>query len=89
MSFSELINDHKKNVIKIDLVVITTPSGLHPSQAIASAEHGINVCTEKPMATKWEDALQMVRKCEEKKVKLFVVKQNRFNKTLNLSKTKL
>ena len=89
LSFSELINDHKKNVIKIDLVVITTPNRLHPSQAIASAEHGINVCTEKPMATKWEDALQMVRKCEEKKVKLFVVKQNRFNKTLQLVKDQI
>ncbi len=84
LSFSDLINDYKKNLIKLDLVIITTPSGLHPSQVIAAADQGINVCTEKPMATKWEDALKMVQKCEENKVSLFVVKQNRFNKTLQL-----
>lgn len=65
-----------------DLVVLTTPSGLHPEQAIACARAGRHVLTEKPMATRWEDGLAMVRACREAGVKLFVVKQNRLNPTL-------
>ena len=45
---------------------------------------GFYVCTEKPMATKWEDGLKMLEACKKNKVKLFVVKQNRFNKTIDL-----
>jgi len=40
--------------------------------------------TEKPMATRWSDGLRMVRECDEAGVKLFVVKQNRHNATLQL-----
>ena len=36
------------------------------------------------MATRWKDGLQMVT-CDEAGVRLFVVKQNRFNKTLKVS----
>ena len=46
----------------------------------------VSVVTEKPMATKWNDALKMVRACEEANVRLFVVKQNRFNPTIKLIK---
>ena len=38
--------------------------------------------TEKPMATRWNDGLRMVKECDENNVKLFVVKQNRQNDTL-------
>lgn len=65
-----------------DLVVLTTPSGLHPEQAITCARAGRHVLTEKPMATRWEDGQAMVRACREAGVKLFVVKQNRLNPTL-------
>ena len=41
------------------------------------------------MATKWSDGLEMVRACEKAKVKLFVVKQNRFNSTLQLVKRQI
>ena len=34
----------------IDLVILGTPSGLHPEQAIIAAQHGKHVITEKPMA---------------------------------------
>ena len=69
-----------------DCIVLTTPSGLHPSQAIMSAKAGKHVLSEKPMATKWEDGVRMVRACEEAGVHLFVVKQNRKNATLQLLK---
>lgn len=71
---------------QVDCVVLTTPSGLHPRQAIEVARAGIDVMTEKPMATRWHDGLAMVRACDEAGVRLFVVKQNRRNPTLQLLK---
>jgi UDP-N-acetyl-2-amino-2-deoxyglucuronate dehydrogenase len=69
-----------------DIVVLSTPSGLHPEQAIECASAGFHVMTEKPMATRWQDGLRMVKACDEKPVRLFVVKQNRRNATLQLLK---
>ena len=71
---------------KADIVVLATPSGLHPDQAVEVAHAGRNVMTEKPMATRWQDGLRMVRACDEANVWLFVVKQNRRNATLQLLK---
>ncbi|MBN8510003.1 MAG: Gfo/Idh/MocA family oxidoreductase [Burkholderiales bacterium] len=71
---------------KPDCVVLTTPSGLHPQQVIEVARAGIDVMTEKPMATRWSDGLAMVRECDAAGVRLFVVKQNRRNRTLQLLK---
>lgn len=69
-----------------DCVILTTPSGLHPAQAIEIAEAGKHVMTEKPMATRWQDGLKMVEACDKAGVRLFVVKQNRRNATLQLLK---
>lgn len=71
---------------EIDLVSICTPSGIHPQQTIDCAKAGVNVMTEKPMATQWEDGKKMVQACEDAGVRLFVVKQNRENATLQLLK---
>jgi UDP-N-acetyl-2-amino-2-deoxyglucuronate dehydrogenase len=71
---------------KIDLVVLCTPSGIHCSQTVAVASHKVHVMTEKPMATRWNDGVRMVRACDEAGVRLFVVKQNRRNTTLQLLK---
>jgi UDP-N-acetyl-2-amino-2-deoxyglucuronate dehydrogenase len=70
----------------LDLVALCTPSGLHPEQAILAARYGVHVVTEKPMATRWNDGVRMVRACDEAGVRLFVVKQNRRNTTLQLLK---
>ena len=70
----------------LDLVVLCTPSGLHPSQAILAASHGVHVVSEKPMATCYNDGLRMVEACDDAGVRLFVVKQNRRNATLQLLK---
>lgn len=69
-----------------DAFILTTPSGLHPEQAIQVAESGRHVITEKPMATRWEDGKRMVAACDAAGVRLFVVKQNRRNATLQLLK---
>lgn len=70
-----------------DIVVLSTPSGLHASQAIQVAKSGRHVMTEKPMATRWEDGKLMVQACDQAGVHLFVVKQNRRNATLQLLKS--
>ena len=69
-----------------DVVVLATPSGLHSRQAIKVAQAGRHVLSEKPMATKWDEGVAMVRACRDASVKLFVVKQNRLNATLQLVK---
>lgn len=69
-----------------DIVVLATPSGLHPRQAIRVAQAGRHVLSEKPMATKFDEGMAMVRACRDAGVKLFVVKQNRLNTTVQLLK---
>ena len=71
---------------QLDLVALCTPSGLHPEQAITASRHRVNVMTEKPMATRWQDGVRMVKACDQAEVHLFVVKQNRRNTTLQLLK---
>jgi len=70
----------------LDLVAICTPSGIHPEQAILAAKYNVHVMTEKPMATRWKDGVRMVKACDEAGVRMFVVKQNRSNATLQLLK---
>ncbi|EXI69619.1 MAG: putative oxidoreductase YvaA [Candidatus Accumulibacter adjunctus] len=70
----------------LDVVALCTPSGLHPDQAVLAATHGVNVVTEKPMATRWQDGVRMVRACDQANVRLLVVKQNRRNSTLQMLK---
>jgi len=69
-----------------DMVILTTPSGMHAKQTILAAEAGFHVMTEKPMATRWKDGVAMVDACDKAGVRLFVVKQNRRNATLQLLK---
>jgi UDP-N-acetyl-2-amino-2-deoxyglucuronate dehydrogenase len=69
-----------------DMVILCTPSGLHPEQTVSAARAGKHIMTEKPMATRWQDALAMVKACDEARKRLFVVKQNRRNATLQLLK---
>lgn len=71
---------------QIDLVALCTPSGIHPDQAVLAAKYKVHVMTEKPMATRWNDGVRMVKACDEAGVRLFVVKQNRRNTTLQLLK---
>jgi UDP-N-acetyl-2-amino-2-deoxyglucuronate dehydrogenase len=63
----------------IDAVAVLTPSGMHPAHVIACAKAGKHVVVEKPMALRLGDADDMIRACNEAGVKLFIVKQNRFN----------
>lgn len=70
----------------IDAVAICTPSGMHASQGIAAAKAGKHVIAEKPMAITLEQADDLVQACDAADVRLFVVKQNRLNPSVQLLK---
>jgi len=82
LEFNDLLIAHKKKVLNIDLLVICTPSGMHPEQTILAASFGINVCTEKPMALNIEDGEKMIKTCKHNNVQLFVLMQIRLNKNI-------
>ena len=63
----------------IDAVVVLTESGLHADHVVALAPYGKPIVVEKPMALALSDADRMILACDRARVKLFVVKQNRFN----------
>lgn len=65
--------------VPCDVVVILTESGNHAKHAVELAKHGKHIVVEKPMALTLDDADAMIRACDLAGVKLFVVKQNRFN----------
>lgn len=71
---------------KPDIISICTPSGLHPLHGRMAAEKGIHVLSEKPMGTSIKKADELIKACDDNKVQLFVVKQNRLNTTSVLLK---
>ncbi len=63
----------------IDVLSILTPSGSHARNTVDLAPYGKHIVVEKPMALTPDDADRMIEACDAAGVKLFVVKQNRFN----------
>lgn len=63
----------------VDVVVVLTESGNHAKNVIDLAQYGKHIVVEKPMALTLDDADAMIQACDKSGVKLFVVKQNRFN----------
>lgn len=64
----------------IDVTTVLTPSGLHAAHTIALAKYGRAIVVEKPMALTLGDADNMIAACDRHGSRLFVVKQNRFNR---------
>lgn len=62
-----------------DVVVVLTESGNHAEHVLDLVRHGKHILVEKPMSLRLCDADKMIRACKTAGVKLFVVKQNRFN----------
>lgn len=73
-NYLEMLNDES-----IDVVNILTPSGLHAKNVLDIASFKKHIVVEKPMALTLNDADAMIKACDENGVKLFVVKQNRYN----------
>ena len=64
---------------EIDLVGIATESGVHAEIALYCIDHGINCIIEKPIAMSIQDADEIIRRSEERGVKVAACHQNRFN----------
>lgn len=80
--YKEMIAEHPE----IELIAIATPSGSHAEIAFYCIDHGINLIIEKPMAMNIADAEEIIRRSEEKGVKVSSCHQNRFN--IAVQKTK-
>lgn len=80
-SLIEKYTDYKEMLEKTcpELVSIATESGIHAEIALYCIEHGVHVIIEKPMAMSMEDANEIIRLSEEKRVKVCACHQNRFN----------
>lgn len=63
----------------VDAVSVLSESGNHAPHTLALAPYGKHIIVEKPMALTLEDADAMIRACDQNGIKLFVIKQNRFN----------
>jgi len=75
-SYDEMLTKHPET----DVVSILTESGNHAANTIDIVrKYQKHVVVEKPMALNLSKADQMIRTCDENGVKLFVVKQNRYN----------
>ena len=73
--YKKMIEDHPE----LELVAIATSSGAHAEIALYCIDHGINVIIEKPMAMSMADAEEIIKRSEEKGVKVSACHQNRFN----------
>ncbi len=85
---AEAYTDYAKMLERTDIntISICTPSGLHPKHGIMAAKAGKHVICEKPMGISLKDVDALIDACDEMKVRLFVVKQNRLNATIQLLK---
>lgn len=63
----------------IDVVIVATPSGLHPDHVVRAAGAGKHVITEKPMAITTDGVNRMIDACAEAHVQLAVIFQNRLS----------
>lgn len=63
----------------IDVVSVLTPSGYHARNVVDIVQYKKHVVVEKPMALTLDDAEVMIHACDAAGVRLFVVKQNRYN----------
>lgn len=72
-----------------DFVCICTPHGLHSIMSIQAAYAGKHILVEKPMALTTMESQRMILTAEANNVKLYVVKQNRYNHPIRLAKDAL
>ncbi len=63
----------------VDVISVLTESGNHARHVIELASYKKHIVVEKPMALTLEDTDAMIEACDRNQIKLFVVKQNRFN----------
>ena len=82
--FSQIIQSSKA-----DLISICTPHYLHKQMTIEALNAGKNVLVEKPMALTVADSNSMIESAKANNKRLYVMKQNRFNVPILLTKKAL
>lgn len=77
-------SDHHELIKKEqpDLVAICTQNGKHGTMALDFIEAGCNVIIEKPMTLSLAEADEIISRAKQKKVKVSVCHQNRFNQSV-------
>ncbi len=82
LDYRELIDREKP-----DLIIIATWTSSHHDIAVYAAQHGVKgIVLEKPVATTLHHALDLVRICQEKGVKLVVNHERRWDSLYNKTK---
>ncbi|NEN84945.1 Gfo/Idh/MocA family protein [Paenibacillus elgii] len=66
-SFEDMMKEKKPDVVSICL-----PTNFHKEYVLKIADKGSHVICEKPIAPSMEDAIEMVKYCEDKGVRLFI-----------------
>ncbi|MCX7711344.1 MAG: Gfo/Idh/MocA family oxidoreductase [Clostridia bacterium] len=74
-SYEELLDDPE-----VDAVYIPLPNGLHKEWTIKAAQKGKHILCEKPIALNTDECLEMIRACEDNKVKLMEAFMYRYTK---------
>ena len=74
------------NQIKIDLLIICTPSGAHYHNAKTSLNNNINLLIEKPITMKPDQGKKLINIAKQKNLYLGVAFQNRFNSAVKCLK---
>jgi predicted dehydrogenase len=77
-----LYSDYKKLLAEqkdLDGVIVITPNFLHAEVTVVALSHGVNVLSEKPMATSVEDANRMIAAAAKNGKILQIGQQNRYN----------
>ena len=66
-SFQDMMQEKKPDVVSVCL-----PTPYHKEYVLKVADHGSHVICEKPIAPSMEDAIEMVKHCDDKGVRLFI-----------------
>jgi predicted dehydrogenase len=77
-----LYSDYNKLLAEqkdLDGVIVITPNFLHAEVTVAALNHGVNVLSEKPMATSVDDANRMIAAAAKNGKILQIGQQNRYN----------
>lgn len=77
--FFNSLEDFFNSGIKVDVINIATPNGLHAENALSCLEKNINVVIEKPIALNKKDAEKVLYKSLQKHKHVFAVMQNRYS----------
>ncbi len=77
--FFNSIEDLLNSGIKIDVLNVCTPNGLHCKHSLLALEKKCHIVCEKPMALTKADAEKMIHKSFEVSKKIFCVMQNRYS----------